>query len=107
MDASDYQQTEHPHIVKILGPSGIWQAVIKGTYIRVWALVGCYKRGMDEWEILRGFPTITAAGLHDAIAYYHDHRKEIEDFIEANERAYEDYLAGQQGVKLENQTVLE
>jgi len=42
------QPTEHPHSVKIWGASGIWQAAIKGTYIRVWALIGCHKRGMDE-----------------------------------------------------------
>lgn len=34
---------------------------------------------MDEWEILKGFPTITAAQLHDAISYYHDYKEEIEE----------------------------
>jgi uncharacterized protein (DUF433 family) len=92
MDNKKVQPTEHPHTVKILGASGIWQAAIKGTYIRVWALIGCHKRGMDEWEILKSFPTITAAQLHDALSYYHDHKSEIEDFIEANERAYDEYL---------------
>ena len=100
MKKSNYQTTEHPHIVKIKGKSGIWQAVITGTYIRVWALIGYYKRGMDEWEILKGFPTITAAQLHDAISYYHDHKEEIEEFIEANERAYYEYLAEEQDVKI-------
>ena len=92
MNADKIQPTEHPHIVKILGPSGIWQAAIKGTYIRVWALVGCYKRGMDEWEILQGFPTITAAQLHDALSYYNDYKDEIDGFIQDNEQAYEEYL---------------
>jgi len=101
------QLTEHPHIVKILGPSGIWQAAIKGTYIRVWALVGCYQRGMDEWEILQGFPTITAAQLHDALSYYNDHKNEIDDFMQANERAYDDELTDESELQPENQTVLE
>jgi len=99
--------TEHPHITKILGASGIWQAVIKGTYIRVWALVGCHKRGMDEWEILKGFPTITAAQLYDALSYYYDHKDEIEEFIEANERTYDELSTEEYEVKTENQAVLE
>jgi len=107
MNSEKFQPTEHPHIVKILGASGIWQAAIKGTYIRVWALVGCHKRGMDEWEILRGFPTITAAQLYDALSYYNDHKNEIEEFIEANERAYDELLAEDGEVKTENQAVLE
>ena len=32
---------------------------------------------MDEWEILKGFPTITAAQLHDAISYYHDYKERL------------------------------
>jgi len=107
MNADTIQSTEHPHIIKVLGPSGIWQAAIKGTYIRVWALVGCYKRGMDEWEILQGFPTITAAQLHDALSYYNDHKDEIDDFIRTNERAYEEDLTEEREPHPEHQTVLE
>lgn len=107
MPTDQIQPTEHPHIVKILGPSGIWQAAVKGTFIRVWALAGCYKRGMDEWEILQGFPTITAAQLHDALSYYNDHKKEIEHFIEANERAYDEELATESEAQLENKTLSE
>ncbi|NUO84321.1 DUF433 domain-containing protein [candidate division KSB1 bacterium] len=99
MSTERFQPTEHPHVDKILGASGIWQAVIKGTYVRVWALVGCHKRGMDEWEILRGFPTITAAQLCDALSYYNDHKDEIEAFIEKNERAYDGLLNEEQEVK--------
>ncbi len=107
MDADKIQPTEHPHIVKILGPSGIWQAAIKGTYIRVWALVGCYKRGMDEWEILQGFPTINAAQLHDALSYYNDHKDEIDGFIRDNERAYDEHLNEDWEARPASQTLLE
>jgi uncharacterized protein (DUF433 family) len=107
MSTEKLQPTEHPHIVKILGASGIWQAAIKGTYIRVWALVGCHKRGMDVWDILRDFPTITAAQLYDALSYYYDHKDEIEEFIETNEQAYDELLTEADEVKAENQAVLE
>lgn len=102
-----YKKTDHPHIVKIKGASNIWQAVIKGTYIRVWAIIGLYKRGMDEWEILKGFPTITPAELHDAISYYHDHKQEINRFIAENERSYLDYRTSEKGLKLADQIVSE
>lgn len=105
METDKIQLTEHPHIVKILGPSGIWQAAIKGTYIRVWALVGCYKRGMDEREILQGFPTITAAQLHDALSHYNDHKDEIDNFIQDNEQAYEEYLTEEREAQPASQTV--
>ncbi len=106
MKTQNHKTTDRPHIVKIQGKSGIWQAVIKGTFVRVWALIGYYKRGMDEWEILKGFPTITAAQIHDAISYYHDHKEEIEEFIQANEKAYYQYLTEQKGMKIaENQGV--
>ncbi|MCI0691220.1 hypothetical protein L0337_04330 [candidate division KSB1 bacterium] len=62
---------------------------------------------MDAWDILRGFPTITAAQFYDALSYYYDHKDEIEEFIEANERAYDDLLTEADEVKAENQTVLE
>ncbi len=107
MTADTIQPTEHPHIVKILGPSGIWQAAIKGTFIRVWALAGCYKRGMDELEILQGFPTISAAQLHDALSYYNDHKGEIEDFIQANERAYDEELITKPEKQRADQTIPE
>jgi len=107
MDTSKFRTTEHPHIIKILGKSGIWQAAIKGTYIRVWAIVGHYKRGRDEWEILKAFPTLNYAQVHDAISYYHDHKEEIEEFIEANERAYDEYLAKEREGQFENQDLFE
>lgn len=107
MTSDNIQPTEHPHIVKILGPSGIWQAAIKGTFIRVWALVGCYKRGMDEWEILQGFPSITAAQLHDALSYYNDHKDEIEGFIQINEHAYDEELTSKPEIQPEDKVVLE
>ena len=107
MSKVTYKKTDHPHIIKVKGASNIWQAAVKGTYIRVWAIVGLYKRGMSDGEILKGFPTITLAELHDAISYYHDNKEEIEQFIEENERAYLDYRTGTKDLTLAHQTVSE
>ena len=93
--------TEHPHIEKIKGKAGRWQAVVKGTYIRVWALISCYKRGMDAWEMSRHFPTLTLAQIYDAISYYHDHQEEIDDLISENKLAYDQWKQEQSGTGLE------
>jgi hypothetical protein len=64
----------------------IWSALPKQE-IKSWPL-----KNFNQWEILKGFPTITAAQLYDALSYYYDHKDEIEEFIEANERAYDELL---------------
>jgi hypothetical protein len=43
------------------------------------------KLGMSPNTILREFPTITKADIYAALAYYWDHREEIEERIEAGE----------------------
>jgi prefoldin subunit 5 len=45
--------------------------------------------------------------LYDALSYYYDHKDEIEDFIEANERAYDELLSEADEVNPENQAILE
>ena len=49
---------------------------------------------------------LAAAQLYDVLSYYYDHKDEIDEFIEAKERAYDDLLTDADEVKAENQTVL-
>ena len=70
-------KTAHAYIVKnnaICGGSPI----VKGTRIPVKAIVGYYKMGLSVDDLLDGFPNLTAAQIHDALSYYHDHQGEIE-----------------------------
>lgn len=52
--------------------------VLRGTRFLVSEVVWHYKRGMSVEEILQNFPHLTAAQVYGALAYYHDHKDEIE-----------------------------
>jgi hypothetical protein len=46
--------------------------------------------GMTPTEIVARYPTITLAQVHAALAYYYDHRDEIQTAIEDERRFVED-----------------
>ena len=78
------QQTPYPHIVKIDGVVG-GQAVIEGTRIAVWHIVGYYyKVGMSVEDIVAEWYYLTPAQVFSALAYYHDHKQEIDEIREQN-----------------------
>src|SRR6476660_280328 len=75
------------HIEVAQGPSG-WKARIAGHRIRGQAVaIWPAKLGMSPDEIVHLYPTITLADVHAALAYYWDHRDEIERAI-ADEDAF-------------------
>lgn len=67
---------------------------IAGTRIRVLDIVVFYEHhGLSPDQIVSGYPHISLADVHAALAYYHDHRDEInrqmrseEEFVEAMRR---------------------
>ena len=49
-----------------------------------------YRLKQPPEEILEGWePYLTLAGVYDALSYYHDHKKEIDGIIAANDRVGE------------------
>ena len=77
-------QTSYPHIVKADGICG-GQAVIKGTRIAVWHIVGYYyKVGMSVEDILAEWGYLKPAQIFSALAYYHDNQQEIDTVREQN-----------------------
>jgi uncharacterized protein (DUF433 family) len=68
--------TEHIEIVEgARGP----KPRIKGTGIRVKDVVDWYEgMGWSVSKILEEFPHLTPAGIHAALAYYWDHKDELE-----------------------------
>src|SRR5947207_15040787 len=53
---------------------------VKGTRIRVWDIhVWHDLRGRSPQEIVAAFPELTVADVHAALAWYLDHREEIEN----------------------------
>lgn len=75
--------TEYPHIESVPDIlSG--EPVIKGTRTPVRAIVEHWKFGEDPIEIARQLPHLRLAHVFDALAYYDDHRDEIERHIQRN-----------------------
>ncbi len=76
--------------IKIVEGAGGPKAVIAGSRVRVRDVVMWYHdQGMSADEIVENVPTISKADVFAALAYYWDHRREIEAAI-ARDSAYED-----------------
>jgi uncharacterized protein (DUF433 family) len=76
--------TLYPHIVKVEGICG-GQAIIEGTRIAVWHIVGYYyKVGMSVEDILAEWHYLKPAQVFSALAYYHDNKQEIDAVREEN-----------------------
>ena len=79
--SSETTKTEHIHIMRKEGVCGR-RPIIKGTRTPVRSIVGYYKMGMSVDEILSGLPHLKPAEVYAALAYYFDHKEEIERDIE-------------------------
>ena len=76
------------HITKTPGVCG-GRACIAGHRIRVTDIVIWHElRGMPD-QVVDMFPGITLADVHAALAYYFDHRQEIEDEFRNEDRLAE------------------
>jgi len=74
----------HPYIYAKKGVCG-GRSAIEGTRIPVWSIIKWYKLGMSFEDILREFPKLNPAQIHDAFSYYYDNQEEIERDILDNE----------------------
>ncbi len=45
-------------------------------------IVEQYQLGSSIEDILWDFPQLSSAQIHDALSYYHDHKKEMDDLLE-------------------------
>lgn len=57
------------------------------TRIPVWAVIQLHNLGATDAEVLRCYPSLRAADLTNAQAYYLAHKAEIDQQIVANETA--------------------
>jgi uncharacterized protein (DUF433 family) len=83
---------EKQHIVKTPESCG-GKARIAGHRIRVQDVVRWHEEGRSADEIVGEFPQISLADVHAALAYYFDHRAEIDADIEAETRIRRDFEA--------------
>ena len=78
-------RTEHPHIVRIEGVHG-GRPTLRGTGVSVQTIVEHTRLGRSPQLILEDFAgVLTLAQIYDALSYYHEHEKEIEQYIEENQ----------------------
>jgi len=77
------KKVEHPYIImRREGTQDV--AVVKGTGVHVWAIVGYSKLGMNPGEIIEALPHLSLAQVYDVLSYYYDHREEIEKCLSEN-----------------------
>jgi len=81
--ATEVIRTEHPHIVRVPGVCG-GDPVIEGTRIGVVFIVRQLAAGDTPEDIVESLPHLTRAAVYDAISYYHDHKREIDQIIDDN-----------------------
>ena len=73
---------------------------IAGTRIRVQDIYVWHElRGQSPDEIVANFPQLSLGQVHSALAYYHDHRQEIQAAV-ADERTWADEMKASQSSKL-------
>lgn len=83
--------TIREHVEVIQGVSGP-KARIAGHRIRVQDVVVWHEKlGMSPDEIVHDFPTLTLADVYAALAYYWDHRDEIERSIAEEHAVAEEF----------------
>ncbi len=62
-------------------------ARIAGTRIAVWMIEGYRRLGWGDAEILKNYPTLSAADLAHAWTYVEAHREEIDEVLREHEAA--------------------
>jgi uncharacterized protein (DUF433 family) len=76
-------KTEYPHIVRRPGVVG-GRPRIEGTRLAVWLIASLWLQGETLENLLDMYPGLTPAAVHAALAYYYDHKDEIDAEIEEN-----------------------
>ena len=69
--------------------------VIAGTRTKVVMIAVDHLAGWDANEIRRHYPYLTLGQIHSALAYYYDHKEEMDRSIEETDRLAEESRAAQ------------
>ena len=84
--------------IEIVEGAGGPKPRVAGSRIRVQDVAMWHEKlGMSPDEIVHDFPTITLADVHAALAYYWDHRDEIEEAIAGEHTLVEEFRRGHIG----------
>ena len=89
VDLAAFQEALLAHMIqKTPGVCG-GDACIRQTRIPVWLLISFSQQGLEQADLLRNYPGLTAFDLWVVQLYYSIHRQEIDDLI-ALENAEDD-----------------
>ena len=78
---------DHLYVERRPGVCG-GEPVIVGTRFPVRSVVtSVYHLGLTPEEIVEAWPYLTLAHIHDALSFYHDHRRMIDRAIRENREA--------------------
>jgi len=75
--SSSATSVEKVHVARTPGVCG-GKPCIAGTRIRVWDIAIHTLGGASPEEVIAMFPHLTLADIHAALAYFYDHREEVE-----------------------------
>jgi uncharacterized protein (DUF433 family) len=70
----------HPYIERTSKSKG--KAIISGTRTRIINIIAYYKLGYSAEELLREFPHLSLAQIHDVLSFYYENKTEIDAQIE-------------------------
>jgi uncharacterized protein (DUF433 family) len=74
------QATEYRYLVNLPGLCN-GQTIVEGTRIGVHDVVGMIVNGASIEGVMRSFPDLKKAQVYECLAYYEDHRTEIDALI--------------------------
>lgn len=63
---------------------------VGGTRVTLETIISVFKNGATAEEIAQKYPTVSLADIYATIAYYLNHRPEIERYLEEQERISEE-----------------
>jgi uncharacterized protein (DUF433 family) len=72
--------TTYRYLVQVPGVCG-GKTIIEGTRIGVHDVIGLIVNGASLEDVLRSFPDLTKAQIYECLAYYEDHRTEIDALV--------------------------
>ncbi len=72
--------TTYRYLINLPGVRG-GNTIVEGTRIGVHDVVGLYVNGAGVDDIVHSFPQLTRAKVFECLAYYEDHRVEIDTLV--------------------------
>jgi uncharacterized protein (DUF433 family) len=72
--------TAYRYLVNLPGVCG-GRAIIANTRIGVQDVMGLILNGASPEDVLHSFPDLTKAQIYECLAYYEDHRTEIDALV--------------------------